>query len=88
MFHQSIGNLLEIGYVLVPGERRKGYCTEAVKIVLDYLFLFKYIVRVQAHTDARNVASQKVLQNLGFKKRRASPQVHFRQRRMERQMSI
>lgn len=68
MFHWPIGNLLEIGYVLVPGERGKGYCTEAVKIVLDYLFLSKDIVRVQAHTDARNVASQKVLQNVGFKK--------------------
>jgi RimJ/RimL family protein N-acetyltransferase len=68
IFQWPIGNLLEIGYVLVPGERGKGYCTEAVKIVLDYLFLSKNIVRVQAHTDARNVASQKVLQNLGFKK--------------------
>jgi [ribosomal protein S5]-alanine N-acetyltransferase len=68
MFHWPIGNLLEIGYVLIPNERGKGYCTEAVKIVLDYLFLSKNIVRIQAHTDARNMASQKVLQNVGFKK--------------------
>ncbi len=68
MFHWPIENLLEIGYVLIPTERRKGYCTEAVKIALDYLFLSKNIVRIQAHTDARNMASQKVLQNIGFKK--------------------
>ena len=68
MFHWPIGNLLEIGCVLIPTERGKGYCTEAVKIVLDYLFLSKNIVRIQAHTDARNMASQKVLQNVGFKK--------------------
>jgi len=68
MFHWPIGNLLEIGYVLIPSERRKGYCTEAVKIVLDYLFLSKNIVRIQAHTDARNMTSQKVLQNAGFRK--------------------
>ena len=68
MFHWTIENLLEIGYVLIPSERGKGYCTEAVKIVLDYLFLSKNIVRIQAHTDARNMASQKVLQNVGFKK--------------------
>jgi len=68
MFHWPIGNLLEIGCVLIPTERGKGYCTEAVKIVLDYLFLSKNIVRIQAHTDARNMTSQKVLQNVGFKK--------------------
>lgn len=59
---------IEIGYFLVPSERRKGYCTEAVKILVDYLFLSKDIVRIQAHTDVRNVASQKVLEKNGFKK--------------------
>ena len=44
------------------------YCTEAVNIMMDYLFLSKDIVRVQARTDERNVASQKVLQKTGFKK--------------------
>jgi len=68
MFHWLNGHLLEIGYVLVPSERGKGYCTEAIQIVLDYLFLSKDIIRIQAHTDAENVASQKVLQNVGFKK--------------------
>jgi len=46
MFHWPIGNLMEIGYVLVPSERGKRYCTEAVNIVLDYLFLSKDIVRI------------------------------------------
>jgi hypothetical protein len=31
--------LLEIGFALLPSERRKGYCTEATKIIVDYLFL-------------------------------------------------
>jgi RimJ/RimL family protein N-acetyltransferase len=68
IFHWPIGNVLEIGYVLAPSERGKGYCTEAVKIILDYLFLSKGIIRIQAHTDVRNMASQKVLQNVGFKR--------------------
>jgi RimJ/RimL family protein N-acetyltransferase len=68
LFHWLIGDLLEIGYVLDPNEREKGYCTEAVNIVVDYLFLSKDIHRVQAHTDALNVASQKVLEKVGFKK--------------------
>jgi len=62
------GRLLEIGYTILPGERRKGYCTEAVNIMLDYLFLSKDTMRIQATTDVRNLASQKVLEKTGFKK--------------------
>jgi len=59
---------LEIGYGLVPGERGKGYGTEAVAIMVDYLFLSKEVGRIQAQTDDRNVASQKVLEKVGFRK--------------------
>jgi len=59
---------LEIGYSLVPSARGKGCCTEAVKILVDYLFLSKDIGRIQAQTDPGNVASQKVLEKAGFKK--------------------
>jgi len=62
------GKLLEIGYSLVPNERGKGYCTEAVETMLDYLFLSRETMRVQACTDTRNLASQKVLEKAGFKK--------------------
>ena len=66
--HFLAGNLLEIGYLLVPNERGKGYCSEAAKMMVDYLFLSKDTVRVQAHTDVRNEASQKVLEKAGLKK--------------------
>jgi RimJ/RimL family protein N-acetyltransferase len=59
---------LEIGYTLVPSERGKGLGSEAVKIMVDYLFLSKDIMRIQAQTDQRNTASQKVLEKAGFKK--------------------
>ena len=68
VFHFSTGNLLEIGYILVPSERGKGYCSEAVKIMVDYLFLSRELVRVQAITDVDNFASQRVLEKSGFKK--------------------
>jgi ribosomal-protein-alanine N-acetyltransferase len=58
----------EIGYGVISNERGKDYFTEAVKLVVDYLFLSQEIVRVQAHTDPRNTASQEVLENAGFKK--------------------
>lgn len=60
--------LLEIGFMLVPDERGKGYCTEAARILVDYLFLSREIVRIQACTDVRNVGSQRVLEKVGFKK--------------------
>jgi ribosomal-protein-alanine N-acetyltransferase len=59
---------IEIGYALVPSERRKGYCSEAVKLMVDYLFLSDDTVRIQAHADVRNVGSQKLLDKVGFKK--------------------
>jgi RimJ/RimL family protein N-acetyltransferase len=68
VLHPFCGKQLEIGYSLVPSERGKGYCTEATKIMVDYLFLSRDTMRVQASTDARNLASQKVLEKAGFKK--------------------
>jgi RimJ/RimL family protein N-acetyltransferase len=62
------GRILEIGYFLVPNERDKGYCTEAINLMVDYLFLSKNIERIQAMTDTRNVGSQKVLEKTGFRK--------------------
>ena len=66
--HYPAGRHVELGFAIVPNERGKGYCSEAVQIMLDYLFLSKNIVRVQAHTNMKNIASQKVLQKTGFTK--------------------
>jgi RimJ/RimL family protein N-acetyltransferase len=59
---------LEIAYALTPSERRKGYSTEAAKLMVDYLFLSKDTPCVQAMTHIKNVASQGVLREVGFKK--------------------
>jgi len=66
--HRPVGKAQEIGYGMLSSERGKGYCSEAVKIMVDFLFLSKDIVRIQAHTDTENVASQRVLEKAGFKK--------------------
>jgi len=68
MFHWPVGGMLEISCVLAPNERGRGYGLEATLLMVDYLFLSKGVVRIQAHTDAKNVISQKVLQRAGFKK--------------------
>ena len=63
-----MGKVLEIGFALIPNERGKGYCTEAAKIMVDYLFLTKEAPCIQTSTDVKNIASQKVLEKVGFKK--------------------
>jgi len=59
---------VEVGYSLVPDERGKGYGTEALEIMVDYLFLSKNMMRIQVQTDVRNVASQRVSEKVGFRK--------------------
>jgi RimJ/RimL family protein N-acetyltransferase len=66
--HRPLFKTPEISYAMLPSERGKGYCTEAVKIMVDYLFLSKNTPRIQARIDARNAASQKALESAGFKK--------------------
>jgi ribosomal-protein-alanine N-acetyltransferase len=54
--------------MLVPNERGKGYGGEAVQLMVDYLFLTRDIVRIQAETHPDNIASQRVLEKAGFTK--------------------
>jgi RimJ/RimL family protein N-acetyltransferase len=63
-----VGKMLEIGYGLILGERGKGYCTEAAQLMVDYLFLSKEAPCIQATTHSKNIASQRVLEKVGFKK--------------------
>lgn len=58
---------MEIVCFLVPSARGKGYGTEAAQLMIDYLFLSKDIVRIQAIVNVSNKASQKVLEKAGLK---------------------
>jgi ribosomal-protein-alanine N-acetyltransferase len=59
---------IEISYGLIPNEQGKGYGTEAVQLMVDYLFLSKDLARIQAIVDVRNKASQRVLEKAGFQR--------------------
>jgi len=63
-----VSNGTAIGYALLPNDRGKGYGSEAIRIMVDYLFLSKNIVRIQAETHPQNIASQRVLEKAGFRK--------------------
>jgi RimJ/RimL family protein N-acetyltransferase len=59
---------VEIAYFLAPNKRKKGYGTEAVQLLVDYLFLSKDVARIHAFVDVRNKVSQRVLEKAGFQR--------------------
>ncbi len=59
------GRMMEIGFALVPSERGKGYGTEAVQLMVDYLFISKDIVRIQALPSAETSISIVSLETSG-----------------------
>ena len=58
----------EIGYMILPEHNGKGFTTEAVKAVLAYGFDEMGLHSIEAVIDPGNIASEKVLQKIGFVK--------------------
>jgi ribosomal-protein-alanine N-acetyltransferase len=56
----------EVGYVLRPAHRGRGFMTEAVGLAVAYGFDVLRLEAVVAHTDAANRASIAVLARCGF----------------------
>ena len=56
----------EIGFGTHPDHRRKGYATQAARLLIDQLFNAQRCHRIQAHCLADNLASQRVIEGLGM----------------------
>jgi len=56
----------EVGYVLLPAHRRRGFMTEAVALAVAYGFDALGLQAVVARTDTTNRASIAVLERCGF----------------------
>ena len=56
----------EINFLIDPEARKQGYATEAVHVIIDYLFTSYDIVRIQAETHPENTAAIRVLDKNGF----------------------
>ncbi len=61
--NDRLGN---IGYRINPSFWSKGICTEALKRVIDFIFLETTLDRLNAEADIENVASNIVLEKCGF----------------------
>jgi RimJ/RimL family protein N-acetyltransferase len=57
----------EIGYVIHPDHAGHGYATEAGRVLLRIAFQDLGLHRVVGSTDARNMASARVLEKLGMR---------------------
>ena len=60
------GVCYEIGLALLPEHRGHGLGTAAQRLLVDDLFKFTTVHRLEALTDAENIAEQKALERIGF----------------------
>ena len=59
----------EIGFGIPEvAARGKGYATEAVRLLVEYLFAGYPVERVAAFTDEENREAQRVMENVGFRR--------------------
>jgi [ribosomal protein S5]-alanine N-acetyltransferase len=67
MGYQRDGGLpIEFGYTLARSHWGRGYATEAAAACLRYAFESLRFTELSARVDSRNVASQRVLEKIGF----------------------
>jgi RimJ/RimL family protein N-acetyltransferase len=62
------GRQAEIGFTLAPRFHGRGYAAEAVARVVTHLLAEEGLHRVHASVDARNAASARLLERLGFRR--------------------
>jgi RimJ/RimL family protein N-acetyltransferase len=59
---------LEIGALLFPEHRRLGHGTAAQRLLVEYLLATTLANRLQAITNVDNIAEQKALERIGFRR--------------------
>ncbi len=68
---------VELGYIIAPDERKKGYGKEGLRLLIVYLFTYLNLNRIYAQTAAFNEASVKLLKSLDFKLEGTLRQHHY-----------
>jgi RimJ/RimL family protein N-acetyltransferase len=58
----------EMGFVVHPAHQGRGYATEASRPMLDFAFDTVGLHRMVGRTEARNIASARVLEKLGMRR--------------------
>jgi RimJ/RimL family protein N-acetyltransferase len=71
------GVCFEIGIALLPEHRGRGLGTAAQRLLVDYLFDYTTAYRLEALTDDENIAEQKALERVGFRREGVLRGSHF-----------
>jgi len=66
--YNPLNRSAELGLLIDPEERRKGYGKEAIQLLCRYLFKFRGLNKVHAQTVDFNEAAIELLETLGFKR--------------------
>jgi RimJ/RimL family protein N-acetyltransferase len=61
-----VAGMVEIAYAVLPEHQRRGYATEASRLMVAFAFQSPEVRVVRAHTLPDGVASQGVLAKSGF----------------------
>ncbi|WP_329117834.1 GNAT family N-acetyltransferase [Streptomyces sp. NBC_01465] len=72
------GHYWNIGVQLVPAARGRGAGTRAQQQLVAYLFAHSPVVRIEADTEAGNIAEQRALEKAGFTREGVGRSVAFR----------
>jgi RimJ/RimL family protein N-acetyltransferase len=67
-----------MGIGLLPEARGKGWGTQAHRELVRYLFAHTTVVRIEADTEAENIAEQRALEKAGFTREGVLRSVGFR----------
>ena len=59
---------MEIGYNIILDQRTEGCGTESIQILMDYLFVTKELVLIQAVATRSNIVSIRALEKAGYTK--------------------
>lgn len=73
-FQDTLNKQVEVGCTLSKSYWNKGYATEALRKVIDYLFCKLDKHRIIASIDPENTGSLRLVERIGFRK-----EAHFRQ---------
>ncbi len=68
IWYTDMKETVEIGYTFNNEYSGKGYASEAVRSVIEYLFCTMKIHRIQANLDARNLSSAKLCERVGMRR--------------------
>jgi RimJ/RimL family protein N-acetyltransferase len=63
----NAGHGAEVGYGINKAYQNKGFATEALTAMINWAFSQQNVYYIQAHTEAGNDPSKKVLEKCGFK---------------------